>query len=1141
MNIKELDRFKISDAVNFHKELNPQIFDDEMMRPDVHKRLETISRHFMEFLGVDNIALVDITVSGSNAAYSYTPHSDIDLHLVVNFQELDESEIYRELFDAKKYEYNDKHDIKVKGYEVEVYVQDSNQKHISLGEYSILRNEWNKVPSTITAVVDDDNTKLKYNKIKSLAIRALASDDKEYLKDVLSTIGRYRKAGLDAKGEFGPENLAFKVLRKHGYFDRLWEKHRELVSRELSLENELSVQDEINTEFELFEKLQQLKKDNPTKAMFTTINNGELDFNVVEYQIYKYADKTRINKGFSILETFDNKVIKKTNDLFNSIESDEPVLNESYHILELMCLSDGLLIQIGEKSLSKITKIQNKTYKFGDENKPYTEFTVLTSDGRTKIFPQEFEREGAMAKTFFLKDQNEFEKLRTTIQIYFSEWRISNQLKEDGRIVQGVNTTQDVGTAEIKIQSKKMGFDVTTGGVPALLKTSGEHPSPMVVESKRHHIPGWDYDRSLFTYHDSEFGEVFDVGKLYEAYHFYLNKNNLFEGAGNEFNSLVNGLVGESNPLVGKYYSLIMVTQISQDNISIDGHKTPSKLLSFNGNTYTFKVNGIAESYPKQSSGWMNFKTVLYSSKEELEKALSFLSLKGDNFSNHLAEEKLNELKMGPKHLSNEVQKLLKIVAPIIGIEFEVCKQPSDDIDDTIDKEIDSFMDIADFEIFFNQNDEDDFEKLLLPYRKWLSKKDPAYADMSLDEIRRDNGDGVKSLTSSTFGAFVKDNGYSSMMEFFDDNRDWLEEPYSDRSSESYSVRDAKETAEEMDDYGMTADVEEQYHSGNRGDNWVIEPDDSIRPNPGDIGMEIISPPMEYEDGILHLQDMLSMFQNGAYYTNDSTGLHINVSVEGMGFSRLDYVKLVLLAGDKTVLQQFDRELNNYTSNAVEGLSDYFRGSSVQILEVFKAMREGIDNLGADLIGNISLGGHVSIEIKHGYIEFRSAGGDYIHSGDEIINTINRFIVAYSAAMSPELHRKEYAKKLYKLISVHLPGGRNRNIQHAMQLFAMNQAGMVDKNRLKEKLKDLQGARRVEQEFSAEGLLAEKILKINPSMSNAQVLTIIRKGIKIESQRVPENQVTTEVYNNLMKSLDFYHGMDRVDVMNYLEDPSSWS
>ena len=140
MQLNELDNFNLSDAIHFHNELNPTIFDGDKMKDIVREQLLLIAEDFVDHLGINNLDISDITISGSNAAYSYTRHSDIDLHILVDMNKFKDDDVYRELFDAKKTVYNDTHDIKIDGYEVELYVQDTNQPVISLGEYSILHN-----------------------------------------------------------------------------------------------------------------------------------------------------------------------------------------------------------------------------------------------------------------------------------------------------------------------------------------------------------------------------------------------------------------------------------------------------------------------------------------------------------------------------------------------------------------------------------------------------------------------------------------------------------------------------------------------------------------------------------------------------------------------------------------------------------------------------------------------------------------------------------------------------------------------------------------------------------------------------------------------------------------------------------------
>jgi hypothetical protein len=235
MNIKELDSYHIEDAINFHEDLNPQLWINDTMRKEVRSTLKEISDDFLIFLGIKNIAVIDIRVSGSNAAYSYTPYSDIDLHIIIDFDQISNDSVYKELFDAKKYQYNDVHDIEIRGYDVELYVQDSKQHHESLGEYSIVQNDWVRIPSKRRANLNDTATHAKYHKLRDLILLAISNDDLSSIEQTTDIIRKYRNAGLTREGEFSPENLVFKILRRKGYIEKLWNKRQELEDKKLSL------------------------------------------------------------------------------------------------------------------------------------------------------------------------------------------------------------------------------------------------------------------------------------------------------------------------------------------------------------------------------------------------------------------------------------------------------------------------------------------------------------------------------------------------------------------------------------------------------------------------------------------------------------------------------------------------------------------------------------------------------------------------------------------------------------------------------------------------------------------------------------------------------------------------------------------
>lgn len=224
--------FSLSNAVVLHGELNPKLFENDLLKPEIREALLKIARHFEEFIGV-KLDLEDITISGSNAAYSYTPHSDLDLHLVVQVPNKPE---FKELLDAKKNVYNARHDIKVKGIDVELYAQDAEQEHHSLGIYSVLNNEWIDKPEQQRVNIDRQEVKDKYKNYRDRIIVILGKESLAVAQDMWDDIKRMRKAGLETNGEFGAENLAFKMLRSQGWIEKLSDYIATLQDKELSIE-----------------------------------------------------------------------------------------------------------------------------------------------------------------------------------------------------------------------------------------------------------------------------------------------------------------------------------------------------------------------------------------------------------------------------------------------------------------------------------------------------------------------------------------------------------------------------------------------------------------------------------------------------------------------------------------------------------------------------------------------------------------------------------------------------------------------------------------------------------------------------------------------------------------------------------------
>ena len=219
--------------IPYHDTLNPAIWVDDQLDPEVRFTLLKIAKHFIEFINVKPLRLTDVTISGSNASYGYSSTSDIDLHLVVS----EAPPAFRELFNAKKNQYNQQHDIKIKGIDVELYVQLANEPHHSVGIYSVLDDQWINHPEHRQPNVDGREVRAKARNYSAKINSALKSQDLNTVERAWAEIRKIRQAGLEAGGEFSVENLAFKLLRAKGKIRKLHRHLLKLQNQDLSLEN----------------------------------------------------------------------------------------------------------------------------------------------------------------------------------------------------------------------------------------------------------------------------------------------------------------------------------------------------------------------------------------------------------------------------------------------------------------------------------------------------------------------------------------------------------------------------------------------------------------------------------------------------------------------------------------------------------------------------------------------------------------------------------------------------------------------------------------------------------------------------------------------------------------------------------------
>lgn len=227
----------LKEEIQIHNQLNPKIWGaDNLLLPEVRNKIIEIVEAFENYLDLP-IQILDAQIVGSNASYNYNEHSDLDVHIMANFEVFgDNEEVLKAYYDAKKASFNKNTDIKIRGIDVEIYVQDIRSATISNGIYSLCDNAWIKEPKPITKIVQH-NIETEVNEWTKKINEVLDSLNYDEVNDCLNALYLMRTNSIASDGEYGKGNAIFKEIRNLGLLDKLKEALMKSMSKELSLES----------------------------------------------------------------------------------------------------------------------------------------------------------------------------------------------------------------------------------------------------------------------------------------------------------------------------------------------------------------------------------------------------------------------------------------------------------------------------------------------------------------------------------------------------------------------------------------------------------------------------------------------------------------------------------------------------------------------------------------------------------------------------------------------------------------------------------------------------------------------------------------------------------------------------------------
>lgn len=226
------DAFRI-----YNDTLCPALWNESLqLDPAVRSGLLKVAKDFYEKTGF-KAPIIDVYLMGSIANYNWTPDSDADVHIVIDYDQLQmPKETVKEVVRTVASQWNAEHEVTVKGHKVEINLQNvKEQKPHVTGIYSLKSGQWIRQPVRQNVQINKMLVQTKYKAMKKYVEAVINSGDRDAMKQAKKYIDAFRQYGLDTAGELSVENIVFKALRAKGLLTQLKNSIVQVYDKEMTV------------------------------------------------------------------------------------------------------------------------------------------------------------------------------------------------------------------------------------------------------------------------------------------------------------------------------------------------------------------------------------------------------------------------------------------------------------------------------------------------------------------------------------------------------------------------------------------------------------------------------------------------------------------------------------------------------------------------------------------------------------------------------------------------------------------------------------------------------------------------------------------------------------------------------------------